>query len=306
MKKVDMIYDLSAIWAAVNEEYPYFDRLPFDWDEQYRLYLEKLLLIDKEGDFHQLLFEFLESLHDGHTKYIPPQPFRKTAPFVRPDVPSYTLEKDVLTIKLNEFLEDYSSYVSKLLMEHRNVSLVRLDIRDNRGGNTFYAAKVAQLFISGVFRGCQKWTQLRKANEAATSSILMWEKEELLQQHLRDGLITEEDVRDAKSYMRHTKYETYTDTHGSEDHAALYTGPLQLLISKRTFSAAEDFTAMFKSNHRATIIGEATAGSTGTPFMIKLRCGGHAQVVSVGYRLLDGTEFIGRGIEPDVHESSLP
>ena len=60
---------------------------------------------------------------------------------------------------------------------------------------------------------------------------------------------------------------------------------------------------MFKSNHRATIIGEASGGSTGTPYMIKLRCGGHAQVVSVGYRLLDGTEFIGKGIEPDVYET---
>ena len=75
---------------------------------------------------------------------------------------------------------------------------------------------------------------------------------------------------------------------------------MELLISRNTVSAAEDFTAMFKSNHRATLIGEPTFGSTGTPYMIKLRCGGRAQVVSVGYRLLDGTEFIGKGIDPDI------
>ena len=36
--------------------------------------------------------------------------------------------------------------------------------------------------------------------------------------------------------------------------------------------------------------------------MITLRCGGRAQVVSVGYRLLDGTEFIGKGIMPDIEK----
>ena len=101
--------------------------------------------------------------------------------------------------------------------------------------------------------------------------------------------------------MNHTRYETYTDIFGSEDNKAVYNGELQVLISKRTISAAEDFTAMFKSSKRATLIGEPTFGSTGTPYMIKLRGGGHGQVVSVGYRLLDGTEFIGKGIEPDLY-----
>ena len=112
----------------------------------------------------------------------------------------------------------------------------------------------------------------------------------------------EEDITDAKKVMTRTKYETYTDTYGSEDHIALYNGPLQILISKGTMSAAEDFTAMFKSSRRGMLIGESTFGSTGTPYMIKLRCGGRAQVVSVGYRLLDGTEFIGCGIKPDREE----
>jgi len=43
-------------------------------------------------------------------------------------------------------------------------------------------------------------------------------------------------------------------------------------------------------------------GSTGTPCTSSLRCGGRAQVVSVGYRLLDGTEFIGNGIMPDIEK----
>ena len=43
MRQADMFFDLSALWAAVREVFPYFDRLAFDWDAQYRDYLEKLL-----------------------------------------------------------------------------------------------------------------------------------------------------------------------------------------------------------------------------------------------------------------------
>ena len=304
LNQADMIYDLSTIWAAVKEEFPYFEHLPFDWDEQYVSHLNKLLSVRDEAEFHQLLSDFMASLNDGHTKYIPPQEYRTDPPFVPPEPPSFTFQDGILTIRLNEFQHDHAPYVRELLEAHPDCTLVRLDIRENIGGNTYYAANVAKLFISGVFRGCQKWTQTRNAVNAAAASQLAGYSEERLQQYLKDGLITEEDIADARIIMGRMKYETYTDEHSSEDKVALYDGPLQLLISRRTMSAAEDFTAMFKSNHRAMLIGEPTYGSTGTPYKIPLRCGGRAQVVSVGYRLLNGTEFIGKGIMPDICKGS--
>lgn len=304
MNRADMIFDLSSIWATVKEEFPYFDRLPFDWDEQYRTYLERILQVSDEGDFHRLLTEFMESLKDGHTKYIPPDAYRTSKPFVRPDEPSFTIDEGILTIKLNEFLRNHAPYVRKLLETTPNVSLVRLDIRDNIGGNTYHAAKVAELFISGEFQSCQKWTQIRNAVDTAGASQIVRYSEERIQQYIRDGVLTEESVSDAKSVMNRTKYEAYTPTHGTENQSAIYNGPLEILISRNTMSAAEDFTAMFKSNHRGVLIGEPTYGSTGTPCVISLRCGGRAQVVSAGYRLLDGTEFIGKGIMPDIEKDA--
>ena len=300
MDLADYIFDLSSIWAAVKEQFPYFDRLPFDWDEQYRAYLEKLLQITEEGEFHQLLADFMATLNDSHTKYIPPEAYRTDQPFVRPELPSYTFQDGVLTVTLNDFLSDHAPFVRELLETKRNIALVRLDIRNNIGGNTFYGANVAKLFISGVFHSCQKWTQIRKAVDAAGASQIAGYGEDRIRQYIRDGLMTENDVTDARHVMARTKYEAYTDSFGAEDSAALYEGPLEILISRKTMSAAEDFTAMFKSNHRGTLIGEPTYGSTGTPYILRLRCGGRAQVVSVGYRLLDGTEFIGKGIMPDV------
>ena len=57
---------------------------------------------------------------------------------------------------------------------------------------------------------------------------------------------------------------------------------------------------MFRTNRRATVMGTPTHGSTGTPLIVRLSCGS-ARICSIGYRLLDGTEFVGCGIEPDIH-----
>ena len=300
MDLADYIFDLSSIWAAVKEQFPYFDRLPFDWDAQYREYLEKLLQVKDEGEFHHLMEKFMASLNDGHTKYIPPEAYKTAKPFVPPEAPSYTFQDGVLTVKINDFLSDHAPFVRELLETKRSIVLVRLDIRDNIGGNTFYGANVAKLFISGVFHGCQKWTQIRNAADAAADSQITRYSEERIRQYIRDGLMTEEEIIEAQQVMNRTNYENYTDSFGEDGHAALYDGPLEILISRKTMSAAEDFTAMFKTNQRGTLIGEPTYGSTGNPYIIPLCCGGRAQVVSVGYRLLDGTEFIGKGIMPDI------
>lgn len=300
MNRADMIFDLSSIWATVKEVFPYFDRLPFDWDAQYSAYLEKILQVDEERDFHNLLREFMDSLQDGHTKYFLPEAYRTPRPYVQPEEPSYTLSDGILTIRLNEFLHDHAPFVKELLETTPNISRVRLDIRNNIGGNTYYGAKVAELFISGAFQSCEKWTQTRKAVGTAGASQIVRYSEDIIRQYIKDGMLTEDSVADAQRVMNHTDYEVYTSSHGTEDGQAIYDGPLEILISRGTMSAAEDFTAMFKCSGRGVLIGQPTNGSTGTPCMIPLRCGGRAQVVSVGYRLADGTEFIGKGIMPDV------
>ena len=129
MRQADMICDLSSIWAAVREVFPYFDRLAFDWDALYREYLGKLLHVQEEGEFHRLLTAFMERLNDGHTKYIPPEAYRTEKPFVSPEEPSFSFQDGVLTVKINEFLSDHAPYVKELLKTYPNASLVRLDIR---------------------------------------------------------------------------------------------------------------------------------------------------------------------------------
>lgn len=79
-----------------------------------------------------------------------------------------------------------------------------------------------------------------------------------------------------------------------------YEKPIILLVSGNTFSAAEDFAALFRNAKRGLIIGTPTGGSTGNPINIDLGWGYYARICTRNELLADGTEFIGIGIQPDI------
>jgi C-terminal processing protease CtpA/Prc len=75
--------------------------------------------------------------------------------------------------------------------------------------------------------------------------------------------------------------------------------PVIVLAGPQTYSAAEDFCAVFDAMQRGRILGEATGGSTGQPLMFTLPGGGSARICTKHDRYPDGTEFVGLGIAPD-------
>jgi len=101
---------------------------------------------------------------------------------------------------------------------------------------------------------------------------------------------------------RTAKTEWFDDGAGTirPDKKRLYTMPVMMLISARTFSAAEDFTVAFDCMKRGKLIGQATGGSTGQPFSFNLPGGGWARVCSKEDTYPDGKKFVGVGIQPDV------
>jgi len=79
-----------------------------------------------------------------------------------------------------------------------------------------------------------------------------------------------------------------------------YSNPVIVLISARTFSAAEDFAAAFKSLKRGILLGEATGGSTGQPLGITLPGNLTARICTKRDQYADGSDFVGKGILPDM------
>lgn len=78
-----------------------------------------------------------------------------------------------------------------------------------------------------------------------------------------------------------------------------YTKPVIVLTSARTFSAAEDFAAAFKTMNRGLLIGEPTGGSSGQPLFITLPGNGTARICTKRDMLGNGEEFVGKGVMPD-------
>jgi C-terminal processing protease CtpA/Prc len=80
----------------------------------------------------------------------------------------------------------------------------------------------------------------------------------------------------------------------------IFTGPVALLTSARTFSAAEDFVMAFDALKRGMLVGQTTGGSTGMPLSFGLPGGGSARICAKWDSYPDGREFVGIGIAPDI------
>ncbi|HEU4850870.1 MAG TPA: S41 family peptidase [Telluria sp.] len=84
------------------------------------------------------------------------------------------------------------------------------------------------------------------------------------------------------------------------DGERLFTGPVAVLTSGATYSAAEDFALAFDTMKRGPIIGEPTGGSTGQPLFFSLPGGGRARVCTKQDLYADGRKFVGVGIQPSI------
>ena len=265
--------------------------------------LEKWLPLLMQGTDHTLLTD------GGEIPFCcvaePPQ--QRKAPEPASRFPSEQLadslwmcEGGILCARIDDMLHpDRAERFQRLLKAH-SPNAVLFDIRRNMGGMTLCGAKYAQPFFEGSFSGCQKWTQKRSAVDAASSAQLLRMSPERQQTMQADGTLSREALDDARDYARRTHYERYQDSWQFPCDVHLPHCPVLLLTSRDTISAAEDFCCFFRSNHRGVLMGESTFGSTGSPLPLAFSEGGGVQIVSVGYTLLDGTPFIGRGIAPDV------
>ena len=205
-------------------------------------------------------------------------------------------EGDILYVGMKDFLyRGAAEEIAGVIRECGDLNGIVLDIRENIGGMTKFAAAVAELFISGEFHSLRKHTRtMTGADLASAGQLLMMSEEE------RAKWCDEAEVERCRRISTGTYFKEWEDTVGSPEHRAMYEGPVVVLTSRFTVSAAEDFLAMFRSTGRGTVIGETTQGTTGTPLLLRLPGGGSARICSIGNRLIDGTEFVGVGIEPDI------
>lgn len=79
-----------------------------------------------------------------------------------------------------------------------------------------------------------------------------------------------------------------------------FAGPVAVLTDMNTISAGEDFAATFRLTGRGLLVGEPTAGSTGTPVIFPLPGGGVGTVSSTRCVYPGRAAFHGQGLAPDM------
>lgn len=149
-----------------------------------------------------------------------------------------------------------------------------IDIRDNTGGNSQIGEIIMMLLANDTIpQG--SWDT--PAYEAAYAS---WGRKWTCKTEKSDSIVP------------------FSISHPGE--IPRYDKPMILLVNAVTFSAAENFAALFKDAKRGKIIGTPTGGSTGNPISFDLGWGYYGKICTRHERLADGTDFIGVGIQPDI------
>ena len=142
-----------------------------------------------------------------------------------------------------------------------------IDLRYNGGGSSGIGYAILSRFVDAPLQGSKQSTRLFNATLAARNQQQTWYD------------------------WPPDKIEPAPGPH--------YQGPVYVLTSPSTCSAAEDFLIPLTAAKRITIVGEPSCGSTGQPLQFSIY-GATARVCTKWDRFPDGTEFVGVGVVPDV------
>lgn len=144
-----------------------------------------------------------------------------------------------------------------------------IDVRRNGGGSTFHGERILQHLTREPIPRAMSFMRGSSIALSEQSRLVLWEP------------------------MAQTEQAQHSA-------AEVFEGPVAVLTSAQTFSAAEDFVLAFKALKRGATIGATTAGSTGQPTGVRLPGGGWGRICFKRDLLPDGGKLVGIGIAPDI------
>jgi C-terminal processing protease CtpA/Prc len=187
----------------------------------------------------------------------------------RPAMVLHKLPGNVMHVVFYDFDDDEPAQLfEKAFPEISQARALILDVRENPGGNSTWAYRILG-FLTDRPQTVERW---RTRNYEATHRA--WDR---MDNAFEWG---ENEVAPAPGVQP-------------------YRGPVAMLISPWTYSAAEEFAVAFDTMDRGLLIGEPTGGSSGQPLVFALPGGGSARVCTKRDTYPDGREFVGVGVQPD-------
>jgi len=203
------------------------------------------------------------------------------------------IKKDIAYIALNSFTSwDIMGLFSDKLPEIRKAKKLIIDLRKNGGGKEnigreiikyltkdtiLYGSKSQSRLHIPTYKAWGKWTKAKDTTNNA------WRKQAYLTYH--------------DQYYYDFPYQPYSTSNMDISRIEI---PTVILIGHNTASAAEDFLIYADNQENMIKIGEPTFGSTGQPMLFDLPNGGIGRVCTKKDTYLNGREFVGVGIQPDI------
>ena len=176
---------------------------------------------------------------------------------------------NVAYVALNDFEHDsLAKQWSDALPRIASASAIILDLRRNGGGSSGIGYEVLRTLVDKPVPESRYRIRSYSPYDRAVGSVMAWT--ELPVENLLPGA------------------------------GPHFPGPVVVLSGAATYSAAEDFLVAWKNSGRGKTFGEPSGGSTGQPLMFQLPGGGTARVCTKRDTFPDGTEWVGKGIDPDV------
>jgi carboxyl-terminal processing protease len=262
-EEITAIDGIPVMEYAATRIKPYvFSSTPQDFD--WRVYGQFLLM----GDLDKPVRVTLRGAR-GTRGVSLPRPATPPAAARRPLTEFSVLEGNVGYLALNSFNDEkLRAEYDALWPQIAATSALIIDIRRNGGGNSSNGWYVLSTLTAEPFKSARWKTRRYLPSRRAWNEPEEWDEHEA------------EDI--APDGKRH------------------YSKPVAVLISERTWSAAEDFAIAFDAMERGPLVGVATGGSTGQPLLIDLPGGGIAGICTKRDQYPDGRDFVGVGVMPDI------
>lgn len=283
------VENFELFWNDLDQKYAFFEYKNIDWNAVYNEYRPQVHNEMTEGELFGVLREMIFLLRDGHTSLTTPFDLARNWQWYLDSPANYNyevIEREYLGDDhritgplLNQIIDSvgyihYRSFSSGVQEYHLDIVLERfentkgliIDVRNNTGGSTETAKRIASRFT---------------------------EEEVLTQYWLYKNGPGHGDFSDPEA-----KYLEPSD-------GVRYTKPVVVLTNRQCYSATNDFVLAMDALPQVTLLGDTTGGGGGLPFNGELPNGWRYRFSSTITLAPDGFN-VEHGIPPDVQVDMNP
>lgn len=326
----DPLVNFDAFWATFQEQYAFFNERGVDWNALGEELRSRLTADSSDEALFEVLSEMVIRLCDPHVEVV--SPFAEFSAGVNPTclADNHLFQEIIAEFSDQSEFEDPFEYYQRIFRP----SVLQI-IEESYFVGAMSSAARDKIHWGRLGDGVAYLGVLQMTNYASDEAtpdedlaVLSSVLDEALA-YLSDADALVIDIRTNTGGYDHvaldlasrfadrprvafTKKTRWDDGYTAKQVSLLdpsrefqFSGPVVILTSTLTASAAENFLLAMKALPQVTIIGETTVGVHSDVFPRRLPNGWRFTLSNEVYQTADGTLFEGRGIEPDTEVAAL-